>query len=290
MRTKRAVIGKTDNLPENGGLEDFNAQTVQWVKGYSSLDEDPTEPLVIIYYPMLSRDPYTVKVDSDSSGNDNDLVGIFVLTVFWRHLIRDILPPGSDGISVVFSNDCGQAFTYVLHGPNVTYAGGGDLHETKYDGDVRQSLLTELQDYAISDRRYSGLDLSKDFCPYTIRVYPSDEMLHDYVSSDPVLFSCMAVAIFMFTSLVFLVYDHFTRARQRRILQSALQNSAVVSSLFPQSFRDRVLGNNSERTVPDGTPQGRLQRFLRNNFSVRSESDTGSGPIAEYFEEATVSK
>eukprot|EP00977_Amphora_coffeiformis_P019489 scaffold7295_cov167-Amphora_coffeaeformis.AAC.11 len=288
IRTRRAVIGKTDNLPyDNGGFEDFNAQTVQWVKGYSSPDEDPTEPLVVIYYPMLRRDPYTVKVDSDN-GDEHELVGMFVLTIFWRHLIRDILPPGSDGISVVFSNECGQAFTYTLHGPNVTYEGGGDLHQTKYDSDVRQSLLAELQDFAIPDRRYSGLDLAKDFCPYTIRVYPSDEMQNEYISSDPVLFSCMAIAIFLFSSLVFLVYDHLTRARQHRILQSALKNSAVVSSLFPQSFRDRVLGNNSERTANDGTPQGRLQRFLRNNFSVRSESEAGSGPIAEYFEEATV--
>lgn len=288
MRSKRAVIGKTDNLPEGGGREDFDAQTVQWVKGYISPDEDPTDPIFVIYYPMLRRDLYTVQVDPDD--DENELVGIFVLTGFWRHLIEDILPPGSNGISVVISNDCGQSFTYTLHGPNVTFKGGGDLHQTKYNDDVWQSLLTELQDYAIQGRRYSGVELSKDFCHYSIRLYPSDEMLDDYTSSDPVVFSITAVAIFLFTSIIFLVYDNLTRARQHRILQSALKNSAVVSSLFPHSFRDRVLGNNSERTVPDSTPQGRLQRFLRNNFSVRSESEAGSGPIAEYFEEATVSK
>ena len=288
-RTHKAVIGKTDNLPDDGNRESFNAQTVQWVKGFANPTEDPTEPLFVIYYPMLKRNELEVQLDEDA--DQHDLAGIFVLTIFWRHLMRDILPPGSNGIFVVVSNECGQSFTYRLHGPNTTYVGGGDLHERKYEDKVQQRLLSDLGAYKSSDRRYSGLPLSTDFCPYTIRVYPSDEMLDDYISKDPVVFSIMAVAIFLFTSLVFLVYDHLTRARQRRILKSALQNSAVVSSLFPHSFRDRVLGNSHRSvTAVDNTPQGRLQTFLRNNFSVRTESEKAAGPIAEYFEEATVSK
>lgn len=164
---------------------------------------------------------------------------------------------------------------------------------------MRSSLLTGLDEVSSArDRRYSGVDLATDFCPYHIKVYPSDEMRSDYVSSNPILFSMVAVSIFLFTSLVFLVYDNLTRARQQRILQSALQNSALVSSLFPTSFRDRVLvsqrtagggeGNNSTRS----TGYGPLQSFLVRHYNNGSTSDIQreSGPIAEYFEEATISK
>ena len=282
------MIGKTDNLPENGMEESFDTNTVQWVKGYMDADEDPTEPIVIIYYPILLRSAMQVEISDPA---EDDFLGVFVLTAFWRHLIEDILPPGSNGIAVVISNDCGQTFTYKLHGPNATYVGKGDLHEKKYDSEGISYLLSQLGDFGTSERRYSGVDLATEFCPYTIQVFPSDEMLDDFVSPNPKLFSIMAVAIFLFTSVVFLVYDHLTRARQRRILKSALQNSAVVASLFPHSFRDRVLvSQRSTGSQRDTTPQGRLQTFLRNNFSVRTESERGAGPIAEYFEEATVSK
>lgn len=121
-------------------------------------------------------------------------------------------------------------------------------------------------------------------------------MRSDFVSSDPILFSMVAVAIFLFTSVVFLVYDHLTRARQQRILQSALQSSTLVSSLFPHSFRDRVLlsqrsvgagDNNSARS----TGGGPLQSFLLRHYNgSSSDARSQSGPIAEYFEEATISK
>ena len=288
MQTKQAVLGKTDNLPPSGNREDYSAQTVQWVQGHASPDQDPTEPLGIIYYPILERNEMDVEVDLENS----ELVGIFVVTLFWKDIINDILPSGSDGITVVFSNTCGQAFTYKLHGPNATYMGGGDLHETKYDKYVCGAPLTGLGKFSSPNRRYSGVPLSSDFCPYTMELYPSDEMKNDYVSSDPVIFTVVAVSIFIFTSLVFLMYDYLTQARQRRILSTALKNSAVVSSLFPQSFRDRVLtSHRSAPVVPtDNTMQGRLQTFLRNNFSVREESEASSRPIAEYFEESTVSK
>lgn len=289
-QSKRAVVGITDNLPEDGSsVIDFNHNTVQWVKGFADQEQDPTEPLVSIYYPIIRRSDLQVEIADEPA--EDDFLGIFVLTAFWRHVFEDILPLGSNGIFVVVSNECGQTFTYKLHGPNVTYIGNGDRHETKYNDEGISYLLSRLGNFGLSNRKYNGVKLSTDFCPYSIQVYPSDEMLDDYVTSDPVLFSIMAVAIFLFSSIVFLIYDHLTRARQKRILKSALQNSAVVSSLFPHSFRDRVLvSQRSAGAERDTTPQGRLQTFLRNNFSVRTEAERAAGPIAEYFEEATVSK
>lgn len=109
MTSKKAVIGKTDNLPEDGGPENFNSDTVQWVKGYTGPDEDPTEPLFVIYYPILARDELELRLNV--TNESPELLGAFVLTIFWRQLIRDIFAPGSVGIDVVFENECGQALT-----------------------------------------------------------------------------------------------------------------------------------------------------------------------------------
>jgi hypothetical protein len=301
LDTKYAVLGKTDNLPSSGLLEDVDAATVQWARGYSAPTEDPTEPIGIVYYPML-QPPNFQEQDIPSlpvqtrNVTECDLVGIFVITLYWRRLFLNILPTGSDGIVVVISNTCGQAFTYKLYGPDAIYLGGRDLHETRYNDDVLRLSLSDVGTFSTHSREYYGVPLSQDFCPYTLEVYPSDEMRNNFVSNDPIIYAVVAISIFLFTSFVFLMYDHFTQTRQRRILQTALKSSAVVSSMFPHSIRDRVLSHRSTSgAVPtnattDASMQGRLQSFLRNNFSVRTETESASGPIAEYFDEATVCK
>lgn len=88
LQTKKVVIGKTDNLPPDGSNEDFDEQTVQWIKGFIGQDGDPTEPINVFYYPILADANMQVK----NTGNLNDeLQGVLVLTGFWREFVKDIL-------------------------------------------------------------------------------------------------------------------------------------------------------------------------------------------------------
>ena len=114
MDTKEVVIGKTDNLPPDGSNEDYDEQTVQWIKGFIGEDEDPTEPIHVFYYPILESASDEVQND----GEKDKVLGVLALTGFWREFVKDILPPGSDGITVVFGNDCDQKFTFKIRGPN----------------------------------------------------------------------------------------------------------------------------------------------------------------------------
>jgi len=112
--TRRVVIGKTDNLPPDGSNEEWDEQTVQWIKGFIGEDEDPTEPINVFYYPILQK-----SFNSVYNEDENDiLVGVLALTGFWREFVKDILPPGSNGIVVVFGNECDQRFTFKIRGPD----------------------------------------------------------------------------------------------------------------------------------------------------------------------------
>ena len=77
--------------------------------------------------------------------------------------------------------------------PSHRYLGGRDEHETAYDKYMKYSLFKDLDQYSISDRKYSGAPLNNDFCPYWIKVYPSDEMKGDYTTNDPIIFTVVAV-------------------------------------------------------------------------------------------------
>ena len=114
MDAHRVVIGKTDNLPPDGSKENYDEQTVQWIKGFIGEDEDPTEPVNVFYYPILENAYSTVQ----NEGEKDKVVGVLAMTGFWRSFVQDILPPGSNGIIVVFGNECNQSFTYKIRGPN----------------------------------------------------------------------------------------------------------------------------------------------------------------------------
>jgi hypothetical protein len=129
-------------------------------------------------------------------------VGIFGLSVYWRDLIRNILPEGSHGIVCVFENTCGKSFTYKMRGPEVEYLGRGDLHDSSYNSQRQSSALLDLKSFSTRGHSsYEGVPVSQDVCPYTLSVYPSAEMEDDHRTSHPAISTASALFIFLFTSL-----------------------------------------------------------------------------------------
>jgi hypothetical protein len=80
---------------------------------------------------------------------------------------------------------------------------------------------SELRDLdAFRDRSYTGLPLSMGGCQYFLQVYPSSDMEDDYITSNPIIFTVVAVLIFVFTSVVFLFYDCLVEKRQKKVMST----------------------------------------------------------------------
>jgi Adenylate and Guanylate cyclase catalytic domain len=202
-------------------------------------------------------------------------------------VLRNILPHGSNGIQIVFSNPCTESFTYQINGPDVVYNGVGDKHDKKYDGMAHHAKLFELSGMD-KTLLYTGALLDKDFCPMTLSYYPSDVMKASFTTHNPQLFTVAVVAIFAFTSLVFILYDVMVELRQKKVLNTAVRSTAIVSSLFPSTVRDRLY---PEAALKPETAKGKLQSFLRDNTSA--DANTGGAnfagnPIAELYPDTTV--
>jgi hypothetical protein len=88
--------------------------------------------------------------------------------------------------------------------------------------------------------RYTGVSLNRGRCEFTFTLYPSKQFESMYITKKPLVSSFIAVGIFLFTSIIFLIYDGWVEERQRKIHRVALQSSAFISSLFPTSVRDRL--------------------------------------------------
>lgn len=114
----------------------------------------------------------------------------------------------------------------------------------------------------------------------------------------PAIFTVGVILLFCFTSCVFIVYDFQVQRRQAIVLLSANQNSAIVSSLFPSTVRDRLIAEKSNQTsTPTTTKKQTLKTFLTQGnipFDEKTSEDVdggyayGSKPIADLFPETSI--
>jgi class 3 adenylate cyclase len=263
-----------------------------------TLAEYTEDPITAIAYPVF-----------DNFIPDRKIVAVLGTALYWRFLFTDVLPPSGTGFIVVVENSFGQAETYRIDGPTVTYVGIGDLHEIKYD---HMEIMTKVADSiaaegGVETRSYTAVDLNSDYLDYTVHVYPSTHMEDKFVTNEPIYYAVVVAAIFLFTTVVFMVYNCLVERRQRLVLDKAVKSTAVVKSLFPENVRERLY-EETEKALEDNkrssskntsgdkwsnnaAANGNLTKFLSTG-ELMEASEAASirkgSPIADLFPESTV--
>ena len=178
---------------------------------------------------------------------------------------------------MVLRNNCDGAFTYKIKGAEVEYLGPGDLHA----GRAKRTYLVQTVDFesasTIGKSNPLQVKLNQDICSYDLSVYPSKELEDEYVTSLPILVTCAVALVFAVTAVVFLIFNRYVERRQALVMDQAVKSTAIVTSLFPEAVRDRLM--DSEYS----SGKTRLKSFLND-----SEKDSGSQPIADLFPHCTV--
>ena len=222
---QRVVIAKVWNMPasrpgeraddkessdSSKDTKDQATQTIEDFIDYLDPTRDPTEPLSDILYPIVAKVP---SLPGGSEVERNKSVGIMIATVFWSDLIRDVLPIGTNGINFIFENPCGQTFSYQIDGPSVKYMGSGDFHDTEYDDMVQKIDFDDLIFSPSTKAAYTGLPLSTRGCPFHLRAYPSAASEKDFLSSDPLAYTAIVLALFGILVGLFKLYDYYVEKR-----------------------------------------------------------------------------
>lgn len=210
VRDKIAQISEVGNAPGKGEMYNI------WLKTYIPESHDSTEPVSEMHYPILNGAAESMILD----GKEEGLVGFMLAVFYWRDFMTNILPVGTDGLDVVVKNSCNDVFTYRIFGPRVEFQGFGDRHEPDFDQIQQTSALEALKDYSSGSSLYTGLPLSRLECSYTVTIFPSKEFERKYKSSNPWTYSAGAIAIFIFTSAVFAIYDTLVERRQKKVMST----------------------------------------------------------------------
>lgn len=203
----------------------------QWASAYAGPGEDPTEPLSSLYYPIMDCAADYVSIASDDNVDECNMVGVVVVALFWRELLKNTMSVGNKGMIAVMESSCNQTFSYAINGPDVAYLGPSDMHDPSYNHLSWSADLDNLDEFSTRDVDYTGLPVGSSSCHYRLHLYPAEMMEDDHTSNTPIISTVVIVIIFVFTTSLFLLYDRYNEKRQRIILHTALASTANVTIL-----------------------------------------------------------
>jgi hypothetical protein len=233
-------------------------------------------------YPSDSEAPKSIVLEPIYADfqDTSPAVGHYLAVVEWANFFSDILHQGANGIVVVLKNSCGQVFTFVVNGSEVTYIGNGDHHDSEYNEHRRSAQ--------IFDPSATIRDQEDNHCFYSIDVYPSDTFKDEYTTRSPIIYTAVVFAVMLGTGLAFVLYEILVQRRQKALRAKVAKTNAIVSSLFPENVRDRLItgedkkvGNRSKDKNSLVGKQG-LKTFL-DDAKVQDLNIGESKPIADLF-------
>eukprot|EP00980_Cylindrotheca_fusiformis_P011198 scaffold2563_cov124-Cylindrotheca_fusiformis.AAC.29 len=235
---------------------------------------------------------------ADTADEDRKVVGIIVIQLHWLDYFKNMFleEESDDGIVVVLKSSCPRRLnsehsveeqttaehdmvvTYQIDGSKAILLGEEDLHDPKYDSlEVTETFIN------------LGIDQSKvpdGFCvpTLTLHVYPSETLEKKFESYNRTIFTSGVVTVFIFTVLVFLVYDFVVGRLQRKVMDRINKQEMIVANVFPSAIRDRLY-------QAQGNALQQSQMFGENTKSPVFQNETGamgSAPLADLFPNTSV--
>ncbi|CAB9515789.1 Receptor-type guanylate cyclase gcy [Seminavis robusta] len=177
-------------------------------------------------------------VHQDPLDQNSNIVGIVTSAFAFDAALRNLIPDGVQGIICVITSTENANFTYEVDGQNAYFLGIEDLHESKYDDygvQVDLALHTNPE-----------FPTTPGHAQYQMHIYPSDRFRATYDSNTPEIFAIAVAVTFVLVAIVFLVYDLFVFKRNENLVAKAAQSNAIVTSLFPEHMRERLMHEKEE--------------------------------------------
>jgi hypothetical protein len=234
------------------------------------------------YYPPAARS-YVIEPVLESFEDNAPIVGFIIAKIPWDAYFKDVLPRNVNGIAVNVVNSCNQSFTYILNGPEPGFLGDGVYSDTHYKD---LAITGEFASFARLD------DASLGGCEYTLYVYPTSEFEDAHSSNKPFYHTFSVVLVFVFTAMVFVLYDFMVTRRQNVILATAHRATTIVQSLFPKNVQKRIMEEaktsaeaNKKRKGHTFVAKSQIRDFLADDAEKHTtpRDFSQSKPIADLF-------
>ena len=164
----------------------------------------------------------------------SEIVAFIIGIIPWDSYFVDALP-FMTSMEVKVEDKCGAEFSLLIDGPSVHFLGYSYQHD-----ETKRQISAEFAEFA----RYEGGSVTNailEECSYTLTVYPTSTFAESYKTNRPIVNAILSLAVFLFTTLVFLSYDMMVERRQRKVLSNAQQTNAIIDNLFPKDVKQRMM-------------------------------------------------
>jgi hypothetical protein len=129
-----------------------------------------------------------------------ETVGIVGGGISWKKLLTDVVPASSSRILCVIETDS-ISYTFTINHGVPEFLGVGDHHDPKFSNYRRSSALLN-EDVHLTESS-----------TYTLAFYPCEEYFNQFRTDFPIKAAMALLAIFLFCSLLFGLYDLLMRRR-----------------------------------------------------------------------------
>ncbi|KAL3937663.1 MAG: hypothetical protein SGBAC_007279 [Bacillariaceae sp.] len=207
-------------------------------------------------------------------------IGFVFGIIPWEAIFINLLPADVNGISVVVESDCGAVFTYTANGGRPTTSQVGDRHQAK----------KVYEDMAVRSKFFwkDHPDGLSRHCHFDMVIYPSDEFRASYDSKDALLYSGLVGVVFVFTAMLFFLYDKYVQKRQAKVMSQAKRAEAIVTSVFPKEVGLRLIQQAEREEAERVSNKKMLNNFLVEKSDAFDKPNKRRKPIADLFPETTV--
>lgn len=274
ISTGTVVFGGFEFAPDDHGKEDEPPETKLYTTLLSIAKKRPfpyiKSPLTRVYLPIFDSFDEEAKKP----------VALVTALLRWESYFVSVLPKQIRGIQMVLDNNCGDVYTFKVDGQEPDPVGIGDHHphSDRFHHLARTASFADVE--TVDDGSPDGIPLSQHQCVFQITSYPNDVMYQDYRTNMPALITFAVAMVFLFTFIMFLVYDKLVDRRQNLVLHRAEQTTAIVTSLFPKDVADKIIAQQMN-TDPLVSKNQKLKTFL-------DGVDEGNNCIADLFPACTV--
>eukprot|EP00980_Cylindrotheca_fusiformis_P003024 scaffold703_cov131-Cylindrotheca_fusiformis.AAC.1 len=236
---------------------------------------------------------------ANTEAEGRKIVAFTGIRLRWLDYFKNILTDGEFGIIVVLESSCAHAekglsgkpeqfsriISYKIDGQHAEHLGDSDYHNPKYEGMEIEGVFLDLE--------IDESQLPKGVCvpTLTMHVYPSEDLEQSFHTSNAIVYTVIVAVIFIFTSLVFLLYDYFVRKRQTKVMERIMRQDKIVANVFPTAIRDRLYQNQEEQKKGKGNKNVRQDGFNDSFGDLDFDGDSnlsGSAPLADLFPSVTL--
>ncbi|CAB9505736.1 Receptor-type guanylate cyclase gcy [Seminavis robusta] len=281
LRSVEATVGALDHLQYE------TVFTGSSKRGSTATDGILGEEVHATYHSQINGSSATPHgyglhpVHQDPLDPNSKIVGMVSAAFAFDAALRNLIPDGVQGIICVITSNMAANFSYVVDGQNAFFLGMEDHHESKYDDyEVHVDLALHTNPEYTTTPGHSQ---------YQMYIYPSDRFRATYDSNTPEIFAIAVAVTFVLVAIVFFVYDLVVFKRNENLVAKAAQSNAIVTSLFPEHMRERLMHEKEEdQLTKDKAGRRKTLSGSLTDGTFDEESSRVQKPLADLYLETTV--